>query len=211
LKSLSILPSIEISFDNLYKFFVCNDKEQLEDFLIELIDNGWLIESQQHYKFHQILKEFVFDNYTPTFEETKRVVEYFVDRIDNSADAQTAVDVREDLHYFDSVVETLKQLKIENETVAYLNDSLGLIYLHLGEYSKALLLLEKALTIREKVLGGEHPSTATSCNNIGGVYDDKGEYDKALEYYQKDLAISEKVLGSEHPLTATSYNNIGGD
>ncbi len=76
LKRLSVLPSIEISFDNLYKFLVCNDKEQLEDFLIELIDNGWLIESQQHYKFHQILKEFVFDNYTPTFEETKRIIEY---------------------------------------------------------------------------------------------------------------------------------------
>jgi len=59
LKRLSILPSIEISFEDLYKFLVCEDKERLEEFLIELVDNGWLIESKDTYKFHQILKEFV--------------------------------------------------------------------------------------------------------------------------------------------------------
>ena len=67
----------------------------------------------------------------------------------------------------------------------------------------------KALAIREKVLGTEHPDTATSYNNIGGVYNHMGDYDKALEYYGKALAIREKVLGTEHPSTATSYNNIG--
>ena len=67
----------------------------------------------------------------------------------------------------------------------------------------------KALAIIEKVLGTEHPNTASSYNNIGLVYNEKGDYGKALEYYFKDLAISEKVLGTEHPDTATSYNNIG--
>ena len=66
------------------------------------------------------------------------------------------------------------------------------------------------MEICEKILGQEHPSTATSYNNIGGVYDNLGDYDKALEYYSKALAICEKVLGPEHPSTATAYDNIGG-
>ena len=78
-----------------------------------------------------------------------------------------------------------------------------------GNYPKALEFYTKALNIREKVLGKDHPDTANSYNNIGSVYNDMGDYPKALEFYTKALHIKEKVLGKEHPNTATSYNNIG--
>ncbi|MBF0496957.1 MAG: CHAT domain-containing protein, partial [Deltaproteobacteria bacterium] len=68
---------------------------------------------------------------------------------------------------------------------------------------------KKALSIRLKVRGSEHPDTATSYNNIGSVYDHMGDYPKALDNFQKALAIYFKVLGPEDPNTATSYNNIG--
>ena len=67
----------------------------------------------------------------------------------------------------------------------------------------------KAIERKEKVLGTEHPSTATSYNNIGEVYREQGNYGKALEYHLKALATREKVLGTEHSDTAQSYNNIG--
>ena len=86
----------------------------------------------------------------------------------------------------------------------------GKLFYEHGEYDKALDAYQQALAIRRKVLGEEHPSTATSYNNLGAVYDSKGEYSQAIEYYQKDLAICRKVLGEEHPSTATSYNNLGG-
>jgi CHAT domain-containing protein len=79
----------------------------------------------------------------------------------------------------------------------------------MGDYPKALNYLKKSLAIREKVLGKEHTSTATSYNNIGSIYESMGDYPKALNYYKKDLAIVEKVLGKNHTDTATSYNNIG--
>ena len=82
------------------------------------------------------------------------------------------------------------------------------IYDSQGDYSKALEWYEKALAIKEKVLGKEHPSTATTYNNIAGVYESQGDYPKALEWCEKALAVSEKVLGKEHPSTATTYNNI---
>ena len=78
-----------------------------------------------------------------------------------------------------------------------------------GNYPKALEFYTKALNIKEKVLGKEHPDIATSYYNIGSAYYYMGNYPKALEFYTKALNIREKVLGKEHPNTATSYNSIG--
>ena len=78
-----------------------------------------------------------------------------------------------------------------------------------GNYPKALEFYTKALNIREKVLGKDHPSTANSYNSIGSVYYRMGDYTKALDFYTKALNTREKVLGKDHPNTASSYNSIG--
>jgi tetratricopeptide (TPR) repeat protein len=66
----------------------------------------------------------------------------------------------------------------------------------------------KALAIREKALGEEHPDTAETYNNIALVYSRQDDYPRALEWYYKALAIQEKALGKEHPRTTIIYNNI---
>jgi Tetratricopeptide repeat len=43
-----------------------------------------------------------------------------------------------------------------------------------GRYGEAIPLATRALAIREKVLGPEHPNTATSLNNLGVLYDATG-------------------------------------
>jgi preprotein translocase subunit SecA/nephrocystin-3 len=79
----------------------------------------------------------------------------------------------------------------------------------MGNYPKALEYHLKALAIRERVLGTEHPDTADSYKHIGNTYYSMDDYPKALEYHLKALAIRERVLGTEHHNTANSYNNIG--
>ena len=69
-------------------------------------------------------------------------------------------------------------------------------------------LYQRALAIKEKVLGPEHTGTATSLNNLAALYDTLGQYDKALPLYQRALAIREKALGPEHNDTASSLNNL---
>ena len=76
-------------------------------------------------------------------------------------------------------------------------------------YDKALEYHNRALAIREKVFGTEHPDVAQSYNNIGLIYDSQGNYEKSLEYYNKALEIYEKFFGTEHPNVAMLYNNIG--
>ncbi len=77
-----------------------------------------------------------------------------------------------------------------------------------GQYDKALPLAERALALREKVLGAEHPDTAASLNSLALLYDNKGDYAKAEPLYQRALAIREKALGAEHLDTAASLNNL---
>ncbi len=96
--------------------------------------------------------------------------------------------------------ETAKAAFIANETGYYLN--------FWADYAAARPYYERALAIREKVLGAEHPATASSLNNLAALLDSTGDYTAARPYYERALAIREKVLGVEHPDTANSLNNL---
>lgn len=98
----------------------------------------------------------------------------------------------------------------EDAAVAVQLNNIGLfVFSYFAEYDTAMGYYQKALKIRERILGTEHIDTAMSYNNVGTVYDAKGEYDKALECYEKALTIRNIALGKEHLLTAQSYHNIG--
>jgi CHAT domain-containing protein/lipopolysaccharide biosynthesis regulator YciM len=77
------------------------------------------------------------------------------------------------------------------------------------QYAVAIPLAERALAIREKVLGKEHPLVARSLNNLADLYRVMGNYRQAEPLYQRSLAIREKVLGKDHPAVASSLNNLG--
>jgi CHAT domain-containing protein/Tfp pilus assembly protein PilF len=68
--------------------------------------------------------------------------------------------------------------------------------------------MERSLRIREKVLGPEHPDTATSLGDLAFLYQRMGFYDKALPLMERSLRIREKVLGPEHLETAIGLNNL---
>jgi CHAT domain-containing protein/Tfp pilus assembly protein PilF len=78
-----------------------------------------------------------------------------------------------------------------------------------GRYEQAIPLAQRALAIREKALGPEHPDTAESLDDLAGLYRATAAYSKAEPLYQRALAIREKVLGPEHNDTAESLNNLG--
>ena len=79
-----------------------------------------------------------------------------------------------------------------------------------GKFSQAVPLVQRALAIREKILGSEHPDVAASLDNLAGLYRDQGKYAEAEVRYRRALAIGEKALGPEHPRVAASLNNLAG-
>jgi tetratricopeptide (TPR) repeat protein len=78
----------------------------------------------------------------------------------------------------------------------------------LAAYAEAQPLCERALAIREKVLGPEHPDTATSLDRLGLLLKAQDDLAAARPLHERALAIREKALGPEHPDTATSLNNL---
>ncbi|HEX7182951.1 MAG TPA: tetratricopeptide repeat protein [Thermoanaerobaculia bacterium] len=95
----------------------------------------------------------------------------------------------------------------EDRSAANLCNELGYHLQMIGDLTGARPYWERALAIRERVLGTEHPGTAVSLNNLGGLFQNQG--DLARPYYERALTILEKVLGPEHPDTASSLNNLG--
>jgi tetratricopeptide (TPR) repeat protein len=78
-----------------------------------------------------------------------------------------------------------------------------------GVYSEARPLLERALAIREKMVGPEDPGTATSLHNLASLLHSQGDLTGARPFYERALAINEKRFG-EGLATAISLNNLGG-
>jgi len=78
----------------------------------------------------------------------------------------------------------------------------------MGKYDEALPLTERALEIRERILGPDHHEVATALNRLAVLYSIKGEYAKAEPLYQRALFIQEKTFGADHPEVSTSLNNL---
>ncbi|MCP4350132.1 MAG: tetratricopeptide repeat protein [Desulfobacterales bacterium] len=88
-----------------------------------------------------------------------------------------------------------------------LNEQIAQLY-NQGRYKEAIFPAKRALAIREKTLGPEHPYVAASLNNLAELYRRLGNYTKAETLSKRALAIWEKVRGPEHPNVATSLNNL---
>jgi tetratricopeptide (TPR) repeat protein len=85
---------------------------------------------------------------------------------------------------------------------------LGNALVQAGHYNEAGPHLSRALAIREKSLGADHPDTAASLNNLAELYREQGKYADAEPLLKRALAIGEKALGADHRDTATSLNNL---
>jgi len=80
-----------------------------------------------------------------------------------------------------------------------------------NRYSEAVVVCEKALGLRKKLLGEEHPDTANGYNNLAFNLKSQGKHVEAQPLFEKSLALRKKLLGEEHPDTAFGYNNLALD
>ena len=106
-----------------------------------------------------------------------------------------------------AAVEQAKNFGDENVFLGVSLNNLAFLYRNQGKYAEAEPLHQRALAIREKVLGPEHPEVATSLNNLAMLYRAQGKDAEAEPLLQRSLAIREKALGAEHPDVAQSLEN----
>jgi tetratricopeptide (TPR) repeat protein len=77
-----------------------------------------------------------------------------------------------------------------------------------GRYAEAQHLYERALAIRRRVLGDDHPHTAHSYQDLATNLDAQERYGEAQPLHERALAIARQALGEGHPYTAAIYNNV---
>ena len=112
-----------------------------------------------------------------------------------------------------ALIETALELFEQNQTKddelkANLLNDLGGCYHEFLMPQTALDYYERALEIRQNILGDYHADTADSLNDMAAAYDNLRESARALEYDKRALKIRLKVLGERNQDTALSYTNI---
>ncbi|KAL9973807.1 hypothetical protein ACROYT_G020310 [Oculina patagonica] len=78
-----------------------------------------------------------------------------------------------------------------------------------GNCSEALKSEKRALDIRLRLYGEEHPKTADSYHEVGVTQHALGDYVSALESKKHALDIRRKMFGEDHSETADSYHSVG--
>ena len=102
----------------------------------------------------------------------------------------------------------IKKWNLISEEAGRLLHEMGSYLGDRATYAEAEPLLQRALHIREKVLGAEHPDVAQSLNNLAELYRIQGRYKQAEPLYQRALHIREKALEPEHPDVAKNLHNL---
>jgi eukaryotic-like serine/threonine-protein kinase len=92
--------------------------------------------------------------------------------------------------------------------VAELLNNLANVHASMGVFDEAQALHEKALAIREKELGPEHPKLAASLNNFATVRYGVGAFEDARILLERAVAIRQRALGPEHPSVASNLSNL---
>src|SRR5262245_50755725 len=77
-----------------------------------------------------------------------------------------------------------------------------------GKYAEAIPIAQRVLALREKALGPDHSSVATSLNNLAELYRAHGRYGEAEPLHKRTITILEKALGPDHIDVGTSLNNL---
>jgi tetratricopeptide (TPR) repeat protein/DNA-binding XRE family transcriptional regulator len=97
----------------------------------------------------------------------------------------------------------------EDARTAALCDALGRALHAGGDSAAARPYIDRAISIRERVLGPEHPDTASSLDWLATILWDRSELETARALRERALSIKERTLGPDHLDTAVSLVSLG--
>ena len=94
------------------------------------------------------------------------------------------------------------------ELQAQMMGVMGRVYGSLGLYGRAEPLLNRALEIRQGLLGRSHPQTLRAMDDLGWNLTRQGHYAEAEKLLKESFAGRRRALGPEHPDTLNSMSNL---
>lgn len=112
------------------------------------------------------------------------------------------------LESFRRSIRASDDLSAEDPRRATSHNNTGLILKRLGRYAEAAQHYQRALELRERIVGPEHPIVASTLTNIGALKKQLGEYGEAERLYKRAVAIMESKHGPDHPEVCASLGNL---
>ena len=103
----------------------------------------------------------------------------------------------------------MERLSKDDLVEAELNMALGTAALNAIDVATARPLFERALKLRESVLGRDHPDVARAYSAMGSTMHGLGRTDLSRPYYERALEIQLRALGPHHPATAQTRSSLG--
>jgi len=101
------------------------------------------------------------------------------------------------------------ELRSQPALQATLLDTIGNVYLSLGQADDAQPLIEKGLTIRRELFGSENLDVARSLFSLNRVHSEKGDLQVAERLAREGLDINLKLSGKKSLETASSLCQLG--
>jgi tetratricopeptide (TPR) repeat protein len=117
-------------------------------------------------------------------------------------------DLERGLRWADTARAILRRLGAHELLQAWLLNNLGAIYSANGD-SRALDAYQRAIALKEKVLGPRSQDVGVSEANLAMALTDAGRPEEALAHARRAVDLQRAVLGEAHPLLATALNNLG--
>jgi serine/threonine protein kinase/tetratricopeptide (TPR) repeat protein len=88
-----------------------------------------------------------------------------------------------------------RELRTQPETGASLLNTIGAVYTNLGEYDKAVAMLERALALRRAQYGERNAEVADSAARLGEALLEKHELQRAEQHLQQALRTNSELFG----------------
>ena len=124
-------------------------------------------------------------------------------KVSNPSEARgNTITAREILDQASADIDT--NLTKDPELQAQMMSVMGEVYNNLGLYARAQELDQKALKIRQGVLGTKNPETLRSMSALAETIREQGHFTEAETLQRQALDVQKRALGAEHPDTLSS-------
>jgi tetratricopeptide (TPR) repeat protein len=91
---------------------------------------------------------------------------------------------------------------------ASIRQTMGNTYYDLGLYPQAQQQMERAVELRRRVLGEQHPDTLTSMHQLAGLYIFEGKHQPAEQLFAKVIEARRRTLGPKHLDTLDAMGDL---
>jgi len=105
-------------------------------------------------------------------------------------------------------IELIERWEMQSSEAAQLLSKAGYHLYERGQYAEAMSLCQRALLIREQLLGPDHPDVATSLNDLAVLCISLRKFEQVEPLCLRALTIQEQALGSDHPDVAVTLNDL---